>query len=92
MKKFKLSNLAFRLLLNLVAGPGWARDLADLYAGGKLLSELKEPTDQTSQVDFELSDKQFECVKKALKHHTSEGHVPPSTAIVELIDSLGIQV
>ena len=83
--KIDLSEPELTLLTSIVAAPGWAKELADIYSGGKFLANLPK------QGEVEISDKTLECIKKAIKHHASQGAIPASSVFVTLIDKLNLQ-
>ena len=92
----KLSNGALHTAYALLNSTGWSKDFHDIYAAGKLLSRLPDLGSGTitlregaHEVDF--SDKEVECINKALKHRTTQGDINPSPWIVELMDALSIK-
>lgn len=90
MKKLNLTPEAYTLLLNLVSSSGWAKALSDIYSGGKFLVS-NQPSKSHDPVSIEVSDKELECIKKAINFHVTAGNIPASIYIVELFDQLGIQ-
>ena len=91
MKTLTFSPLEHKLLINILSAPGWAKELSDIYVGGKPLTLSGNPT-ETEVIVKEFDELQISAVRKAIKYHAAEGHIPPSTAICNLFDFFGIQV
>lgn len=86
------------LVREVVGAAGWAVTINDIYMGGKLLNDVlpegtpiktKEELDGTV-ASFELTDKQVEIVKKALKFSIERGVLFPSKYVTSVLDNFGM--
>jgi hypothetical protein len=87
--KLTLDNGSTTLLRSILEAPGWAKTTALIYIGGQLLCEVIPQQDDkpssTSQADWtfwsrqpvevEVSEKQFDVCKLAIRHFVSEGKI-----------------
>lgn len=86
------------LVREVVGAAGWAVTINDIYMGGKLLNDVfpegtpiktKEELDN-AVASFDLTEKQVEVVKKALKHSIEKGVLFPSKYVASVLDTFGM--
>jgi hypothetical protein len=95
----KLNVGSLSILITVLNATGWAKDLYDIYQGGRLLGNLPTITPRpASQIERDwantpldpiyLTDKESECCIKAIKHSLLQ--LSPSPWLCHLIEELGI--
>ena len=86
------------LVREVVGAAGWAVTVNDIYTGGKLLNDVfpegtpiktKEELDGTV-ASFEVTDKQMDIIKKALKYSIEKGVLFPSKYVASVLDTFGM--
>ena len=86
------------LVREVVGAAGWAVTINDIYMGGKLLNDVlpegtpiktKEELDN-AVASFDLTEKQVEVVKKALKYSIEKGVLFPSKYVASVLDTFGM--
>ncbi len=86
------------LVREVVGSAGWAITINDIYMGGKLLNDVipegtpikaKEELDVTV-APFEVTDKQADIIKKALKYSIEKGVLFPSKYVASVLDTFGM--
>ena len=86
------------LVREVVGAAGWAVTVNDIYMGGKLLNDvfpegtpIKTKEELDGVVDsFEVTEKQLELIKKALKHSIEKGVLFPSKYVASVLDTFGM--
>lgn len=102
--KIKLNQGALALLKNFVGQTGWAKTIEHIVSGGALMSKLPEvavldPKAKEPEVqawiavdfpEFEVTEKERDGAKAALKHFVELGAVPPFPHAVSLLKQFGL--
>ena len=94
-KQYNLSLGAVFLIKEVAGAPGWATTINDIYTAGKVVSEVLPeitPIKDKAELDnpgpvFELNEKQFDCVKKALKYSIEKGYLLPNKYSVQVLEA-----
>lgn len=100
-----LPRLSVRILRNVLSAPGWAKKTEEVWLAGKLLCEvIPEDVDEAPEfatktaerawcqepVSLELTEKQREVCKTAVKALIAEGRMAPGEYSYRLIGMLGL--
>jgi hypothetical protein len=86
------------LVREVVGSAGWAVTINDIYMGGKLLNDVipeGTPIKAKEELDvigapFEVTDKQADIIKKALKYSIEKGVLFPSKYVASVLDTFGM--
>jgi hypothetical protein len=102
--KITLTNASSMLLLSILASEGWASSIPDIVQAGSLLSETfasfapkkddRGVIDQAwlwEQQEWEMTEKQRECCKRAIQSQAANKKVPTGKPSYELAKSFGLE-
>ncbi len=92
MAKYTLKAQSVMVLKQILAIPGWAKSIEDIYRGGKILAavlpELKEGTKAVEPVEFEMDGPDRDACKTALNFALSKEAVQASVWVVDICETL----
>lgn len=93
---FTLKSGSVVLLRNILAFPGWALTIEEIYKGGKMLAQVipevtpaKTAEDDLVPTDLVLDASEVALIKKATEFALSKGGLPCSIFITDILDTLG---
>lgn len=97
---------SLRILRDIVSATGWAKSTDHIILGGGLASRLpelapwltkdateKEMKDWLAETipEFEVSEKERDAVKVAIRHFAEQGSIPPNVYAAELLKAFGFE-
>lgn len=102
--KIKLPNASVMLLTSVLSADGWASTIPDIYQSGTILcetfSKFESKKDSKGAIDstwawesneWELTEKQRECCKRAIGGITAIKKMPTGRAAFELLKAFGLE-
>lgn len=104
--KINIKQGSLRILRDIVSATGWAKTTDHIIIGGGLASRLPEvstapdkaATEQQVKdwlnigvTEFDVSEKERDAVKVAIKHFAEQGSIPPNIYAAELLKSFGFE-
>lgn len=92
MAKYTLKAQSVAVLRQILAVPGWAKSIEDIYRGGKILAgglpEVKEGMKAIEPMEFELSGPDKDACKTALNFAIAKEAVPASIWVADICEAL----
>ncbi len=92
MAKYTLKAQSVAVLRQILAVPGWAKTIEDIYRGGKILAvvlpDLKEGMKAVEPMEFEMDGPDRDACKTALNFAISKEAVQASLWLVDICDTL----
>lgn len=104
--KINMKQGSVRILRDIVSAVGWAKTTEHIIIGGGLASRLPEiaeyPAPKATEAEvkawavtiipeFEVSEKERDAVKVAIKHFTEQGGIPPTPYAADLLKAFGFE-
>jgi len=103
--KIKTTNSSTLLLVNILSSAGWAKSIEDIVVGGSLLVEVfgdfkPQPAEDgktldeswaVAEAEWELSEKQRECCKRAILSVVAEKKMPVAKTSYQLVKAFGLE-